>query len=424
MATLTYRSEAGSFFAAQQTSTADSPDLISAQVDPTQPQVDGLTPVSDPVLPDTLLVNRLSHMDPSLYDLRPTSHLMRFITALVGAAGVGGLRKQQLMSRLSGSLSGTHFLDLDGFWGALFALPRSSVEAMPTNDDGSPFDPFTQSATSDTWDQISASDGTYRSRISQFARAVNTGATYFGIIAAAEAILGIEVELMEAWTLADQIPPGTTPSVIAGNSWLAVRSLYPTWGALSGASFSTLEGGIQIDGEQSPLGNRGEVFLRPKRAISLEEKYELGLALKQLLPSGVLLTIFEEGLSTQQSVPASSYYSDSENWNVVSVVTERPGLVAPGTDIYPNQSARPAFSQYTGEAWTYNSRVSGVQSYTMTDDVIDSTSIGDFDTVTFLDGTSHSYLPVDGVMTPYQSMAARAASDGVLTAYPYSGARV
>lgn len=425
-AVLINTNETGSFFAAQHTNGGQAVDLISTQVDPTQPQVDGLVPVTDPILPDQLVVERLSHMDPSIYDLRPTSHLMRLITALVGAAGVGGLRKQQLVSRLATSLPGTHFLDLDGFWGALFNVGRSSDEAMPPNSDGSAFDPYTDATDEDTWDQIAGADGTYRSRISQFARAVNTGATYFGLIAAAEAILGVEVEILEAWTLADARPTGSGATVLAGNTYLAVRSTYPTYGSMDGLAWSTMEGGIQLSG-QSPLGNRGEVILRPKRSISQEEKWELALALQQLIPAGVLLTIYEAGISNQQPITPSSLHADSENWSIASVVTEHPGVVSPGNDIYPNQSAtqgaRPAFSQYAGESWSYNSRISSVQAYSMTDGAIDPTGLNDYQIITFLDGTSHAYVPSEGLMTAHQALASRAATDGVLVAYPYSAAR-
>src|SRR5882757_10443185 len=202
-----------SFFQSQQIdpSTAD---LVSDQIDPTQPQVTGLTSVSDPIIPDRVVVDRLTHLDPSLYDLRDSSHLMRLAKALLGAAGAGGLRKQMTMTRLSGSLSGTHFLDLDGFWGALFGISRISTESMPTNDDGTSFNPVVQSADYDTWDDVTARDGHYRSRITQFARAVGQGGTYFGILGAVEALLGCEVDLLESWTLADLIPPGVVGSAI------------------------------------------------------------------------------------------------------------------------------------------------------------------------------------------------------------------
>lgn len=413
-----------SFFQSQQLA-PNAADLISDQIDPTQPQVEGLTPVSDPIIPDRVVVDRLTHMDPSLYDLRDSSHLMRLLKALLGAAGAGGLRKQTSMTRLSSSLSGTNFLDLDGFWGALFTLGRITAESMPDNADGTSFNPFTQVADSDTWDDVASRDGMYRSRITQFARAVNQGATYYGILAAAEGLLGIECDLIESWTYADLIPHGQLGSAINANTWFVVTSQFPTYGSAAGLSWGTLEGGVQLPG-QAPLASRGEVIIRPKRAISQEEKRQASHVLDVLRPAGTLITVLESGDEIQQTLTARSVWSDSEAWDVVSVVTERPGLLNPSEDIYPNQGqyqgARPAFSNYSGESISYNSRISAVKSYQMIDDTI-TDAASDFGSVVFLDGQRHDYVPIEGIMSVHQASVARAASEGVMTAYPYPPAR-
>jgi hypothetical protein len=418
------RGDQQSFFTTQNIN-PDQADLISSQIDPTQPQVDGLTPVTDPIIPDRVVVDRLTHMDPTLYDLRDSSHLMRLMKALLGAAGAGGLRKQMTMRRLSSSMSGTHFLDLDGFWGALFAIGRTSPESMPTNPDGTSFNPMTQVGDHDTWDDVASRDGMYRSRITQFARAVNQGASYYGILAAAEALLSVECDIIESWTYADLIPPGTLASAIGGNTWFVVRSQYPTYGDANGLSWGTLEGGVQLPG-QAPLSNRGEVIIRPKRVISQEEKRQVAHALDKIRPAGTLITVFVSGDEIQQGVPVRSVWSDSEAWDVVSVVTEHPGLINPSDDIYPDQSsyqgARPAFSSYSGEQFSYNGRISSVRSYTMENEILVNAN-PDYETVTYLDGQTHSYVPTEGVMSAHQAAATRAASEGVLTVYPYSPAR-
>jgi hypothetical protein len=419
------RGDQESFFTSQNVNPDDT-DLISAQIDPTQPQVDGLTPVTDPIIPDRVVVDRLTHLDPTLYDLRDFSHLMRLLKTLLGAPGAGGLRKQITMRRLSGSLSGTHFLDLDGFWGALFTVGRISAETMPLNTDGTSFNPMTQIADHDTWDDVASRDGMYRSRITQFARAVNQGATYYGILAAAEALLSVECDLIESWTYADLIPPGTLASAINANTWFVVRSQYPTYGDANGLSWGVLEGGVQLPG-QAPLANRGEVIIRPKREISQEEKRQVARVLDTIRPAGTLLTVLDSGDEIQQGVPVRSVWADSEAWDVVSVVTERPGLVNPVQDVYPAQSAyqgaRPAFSNYSGESFSYNGRISSVKSYIMENEILVDAN-PDYQTVTFLDGQTHAYVPTEGIMSAHQAAATRAASEGVLTVYPYSPARV
>jgi hypothetical protein len=336
-----------SFFVQQQTDPDDT-DLLSAQVDPSQPEVEGLTSVTDPVIPDRVILDRLTHLDPTLYDLRDSSHLMRLIKALVGASGVGGLRKQMTVARLAASPSGAHFFDLDGFWGALFGMPRLSNEALPVNDDGTNFDPASQAADQDTWDAISGSDGRYRARLYQFARAVNQGATFQGIQAAAEAILSCDVDLMESWILADRIPPGTVATTINADTFLMVESKYGTYGGMKGNAWGLLSGGIHSDG-QTPLGNRSEVVLRPARAISQEEKLQVMRVLDTIRPAGLLVTVLEGGTASLAPVSARSYYSDSDHWSISSSVTPRPDLITPVEDLYPSQgehsAARPALQR-------------------------------------------------------------------------------
>lgn len=402
-----------SFFQAQ-TTNPDSADLISTQLDPTKPQVEGLTAVSDPLLPDRQVIDRLGHFDPELFDLRDSSHLMRLLKVLLGAPGTGGLRKQASLRRLgAGSLSGTHFLDLDGFWGALYGVSRFSDEVL----DG---DPAARIADQDAWDEVTGRDGQYRSRLIQFARAVNQGATYHGLIAAAEALLGIEVDLLESWVLADQMPPGAPIAAIGGNSYFAVRSTYGSYGNMRGKTWGRLVGGQQMPG-QTPLGNRGEIVIRPRRTISQEEKRYVSQVLDTLKPAGTLVTVLETSGDSQVSVQARGVWADSEHWDVVSLVTPRSDLVLVQDDIYPGggeyENGRPAFSGYSGESWSYNSRFSSIAAYRMVEDEI--TAHSNHQTVTYLDGNTHDYTAADGVMSAHQTAAARAASEGILTIYPF-----
>lgn len=415
MTTPLNRGDGASFFATQHQS-PDGADLVSSQIDPTQPQVQGLSLVSDPLLPDRMVRDRMVNFDPSLFDLRDTSHLMRLMKALLGAAGAGGLRKQSVLRRLgAGSISGANFLDLDGFWGALYGVSRMSNETLVA-------DPSASVDDQDGWDQVASRDGQYRSRITQFAKAVGQGATYYGLVAAAEALLGVEVDLIESWTLADQVAPGTIPSVLNGDSYFVVKSKYGSYGNMIGNTWGALTGG-QVAPGQTPLGNRGEIILRPKRSISQEEKRHVSMVLDTLKPAGTLITVLETGEDIQQPVLARSAWADSEHWDVISLVTPRTDLLS-SVDIYPGTGAfengRPAFSQYSGESWSYNSRISAVSSYQMVDGA---TVVNeDYQTITYLDGQSHAYLPADSVMSAHQTAISRAASEGVLTVYPFAEA--
>jgi hypothetical protein len=422
-----YQSDRGSFFTSQQNNPT-STGIISAQIDPSEPQVDGLTSVTDPLIPNRTTRSRVSHMDPSQYDLRDSSHLMKFIKAIIGSGGAGGVRKQLLINRLSTTFSGSNFADLDAFWGAMFGMPRLSTEAMPQNADGTSFNPMTGVTDEDTWDLISSADGQYRSRLVQFVQALNMGATREGILMAAEAVLGVDVDLAESWVLADQIPPGVLLSAINGNNYFVVTNRYLTYGGMSSHTWGQLVGGEQTGG-QVPLGNRGEIVLKPKSPITQEQKRHVHMVLDQLMPAGTMLTILDGGTQVLKLILAQNLYAESEDWRVISSVTQSPGLNTPvGAQIYPNQgqysAGRPALSAYTGESWDYNSRISSITSYTLTPEGDPVVGAGaDWGIVTFFDGTSHAYTPDEAVMTPQRAASARSASDGVMTSYPYSAAR-
>lgn len=164
------------------------------------------------VLPNVTSDSRLAHFPEAGYDIRHTSHLSRFMKAMLGDTGTGGLRKRYLMSRLQTSLHGSHFLDLDRFYGALFGFTRLTGEAYSTN-------PYTEGKTADEWEEIHTKDASYRSRIAKFARAINMGATPDGMEAAAEAVLSVDCEVIETFYLLSDYAP-----IEKKNSALAVRN--------------------------------------------------------------------------------------------------------------------------------------------------------------------------------------------------------
>ena len=80
-------------------STAAAQDLLTLQLAAGSPEpTQGVNTVSDPVIPDRIVRDRLNHFDPAIYDLRDESHLMKLLKVLLGAPGAGGLR----VLRLSG----------------------------------------------------------------------------------------------------------------------------------------------------------------------------------------------------------------------------------------------------------------------------------------------------------------------------------
>lgn len=402
----------------------ESDNLIAAQVDPSQPQVKGLSRVSNPLITDRHTSVRLNNFDPTLYDLSPTSNLIKVFTALISGAGVGGLRRQQIMARMSSMLSGTNFIELDGFWGALFNLNRTPDEALPLNDEGLPLDASTDIADSATWDVAGARDGRYRSRIEQLARGFAQGATYTGVIKAARAVLNCDVEIVESWTYADVATPGTES--FTANTWLATSLQYGTWGNLDRINWGVLEAG-QVLPTDSPIGNRGEVVLIPGRSITDAEKLQLHQVLDKLLPAGTMLTVAAVPFMAEVEVSVRSVHADSEYWDVTSLVQQQSSIQTGAVDLYPSgsevESARPAFSQYSGERWSYNSRVANVASYAM-DATGNKLPQIDYQTITFSDGTTHDYVPTEALVDSQQLAQSRATSEGVMTSFPYATGRV
>jgi hypothetical protein len=399
-------------------------DLISYQMDPTGPQIQGLTSVTDPLVPDVTLALRAANFDPGLYRMYRDSHLARFLSALLNAAGIGGLRRQQTIRRMSHTVSGTHFLDLDGFWGALFASPRLAVERLPGK---GRFNPATAVLDSGSWAAAASRDGRYRSRIFQLGRGFNLGATYAGVKTAAEAVLGCEVDLVESWIWADLMPPGGRSSTLFSNTWFAVRTKFPTWGSMKGRTWGGLVGGEKITSTGLPLGNRGEVAITPRKTIGEDERLQVYNVLATLAPAGVVVNVNNVAGENGWVVrPPRFYYSDSNDWAVVSTVAQYQGLDDLGLSLYQNQTmveaARPGFGEYRGEMWAYNSRMARASSYRMVDGK--RTSGTDYQTVIFTDGTSKDYLPQDAVQEPRRAAVLRSGAEGVLTTYPYAAGQV
>ena len=229
-------------------------DLVTAQTVEGSPVPRGTSSSTSPLLPARRVADRLAHFSEDVYDITPESHLSRFMKVLLGDAGAGQLRKRLTVTRLAQTLTGTHFLDLDRFFGALFGATRLTAERLG-------FDPYTGLATVDEWDAAHAKDASYRSRMAAFARALAWGPTPTGIELAAEALLAVDCDVFETWIQSD-----------AGyRTYAELEALYNVingYAAMEGLAYSALEG---IGLGQISKNDRREFTVRPKRPVSLEE---------------------------------------------------------------------------------------------------------------------------------------------------------
>jgi hypothetical protein len=368
------------------------------------PRPQGADRATDLVLPPENLSERLRHFVEEVYDLSAESHVVRFMKVLLGDAGVGQIKKRLTLSRLQQALQGTHFFDLDRFYGSLFGMRRNSLERYLT-------DPYQGTATLAEWTDTHTKDTSYRSRIQQVGRAISYGPTPTGIELAAEAVLSVDCDVLESYYQAD-----------AG--YRTYAELEAEYGPTSGHTYTDMEGVSYGDLEGSPLPRldspRRVFVVRPHRPITLEESYNLSRILDRIKPADSRYTIEYEGIEVHEPVALRGAYADSTYWEVISYVAARP---ITAVDPYlvsspdPTEQPRPPFTGYQGEAWSYNGVLAGASAY----------SIDQFGSllmptqrVVFPDGSYYDYPASAAVMPQRYVLAGRSASDAIVTAAPYS----
>lgn len=404
--------------------------------------------VSEPMLPtmssetgmlavDLSTETRLAHFDPALYDMRPGSHLVRLMKALLGDAGVGQLRKSLTTQRISSILSGSHFFDLDGFWGALLNVGRRSSELLV-------FDPTRSVATPEQWDDVLARDARYRERIIGLSQSLPMIGTVAGLKMAAEAVAGAPCEIYEVWPL---LNAGQQSS--SGRSWDQVETLSSSWDVL----LTPPQTWDQLANKQSlgvtGLGLRNEVTVKPLKSYlptsgdpaaaqaalrqRQEDEYNLTRVMRLLKPAGVLVTIDTSGISLQRAAPAGGFFADSSLYEIVGTVYPRPGLPTGAdspyaiTDPAVTQAAlqAPPFTVQNGYEWSHNSvtfAINGI-SYDSADGSVSASGqvedSSDWQVVT-TSGQFVQYTPDRGMASRSDLIGELASRGSVLVAHPYA----
>lgn len=445
--------------------------LLQTQYDPSTPSVAGLERSTNLLLPDYLTEKRLDHFPEDLYDLRPHSHLVRFLRALMGDSGAGTMRKRYLIARFQQSFATTHFYDLDRFYGAIFGGNRLLSEQLPIN-------PFTSVATSDEWDRVHTSDAQFRERVFALAKAIPMGGTKPGLKTAAEAVTGAPCEVLEDWERIDYLHGHgfTTVDDFEGRPYSEIEALgtyqsldTSSWQDLSGVQALVLHGprlfrdfpedGLTtyartqghtyraLERRDQKVGrnknDRGGVILRPLKAYAntdrgrsekAQDEQVLRKVLNVIKPAGVRLRIDNtiQGLYSQRGIKGIS--SDSDYFEIVQTV--RPANTL--QPVYPLSAGqrqeglgqnsprvmpRPPFSAVQSAEWNYANEVVAVRSYAesgVSSTVIDG---NDFDRVADIYGRVTEFSGEKAVLDPRQAEAGRLANDGALIAHPYAADR-
>lgn len=429
--------------------------LFQTQFDPSTPGVPNLDSGTSLLVPDYRVEEQLSHFPEELYDLRPESHLVRLMKALLGDSGAGQLRKRYMMARLQTVMSSTHFFDLDAFYGAIFGINRRRSEVLR-------FNPYRSLATPDEWDRAHASDSSFRERIVALAKAIPMGATPRGMQTAAEAITGTPCDVVENWARMDyyrlhgyDIEAGLElqPELVH-RRWSQVQTKFPTYASMYSETvpdWDAVEYGFEMpeqpDGLPRLINDRTGFVIRPRThytdsEIDQQNKAEDALAIRQVVnvlkPAGSLLTLNMRGVNQHAPLPIRSYAADSEHWEIISEVEPYAAADVDLVRVYPRSAEqvaigvepsgahvlpRPPFTGTAGEGWSYNTEVITASSYTLADDGAIKSDYA-FELVTHYDGTETAYTPALAVMDPQQAESSRLAGDGSLLCSPYSQERV
>lgn len=439
------------------------PSVLGLQVPATQPLPPGTDTAANLLSPDMQVAQQLRNFPSNVYDLSPTSLLVHFMQAVLGAGGAGQLRQRQLVARLQQAITSSRYYDLDAFYGALFGAQRGPNGTLPVNPNtGLPVNPYTDLASPDAWDEIEALDADYRERIIQLARAITLGATVPGIQALAEAVSGVPCQVYETWRLLDNAE-GPAPGF---QTWQQVMTSYPTWGSVPAAqTWQGIEGIITYNGL---LGSNvpNEIVIQPKKTYtSSESDQQLGAdmfgilsVVEVLKPAQTLVSVDTSGPGiTIPAIPAAAW-SDSEYWEIVHLVTPASpssppylplsasyqGTNASETPAGTYVQAGPPMNRSGGSQYSYAADVTTVTAAAVQGlpNAAVVTDGHDFQTVVFPGGgkevnpgsvgatsaytppESAQYLPAQAVMPPQKAATARTSSSVAVKAAPYSGPRV
>jgi hypothetical protein len=428
--------------------------ILDLQVPSTQPLPAGTDTATNLLNPDLQIAQQLSNFPPNLYDLASTSVLTHFMTALLGDAGAGQLRKRQLVSRLQQAVTSTNFYDLDSFYGALFGAQRGPSGSLPTNPaTGLPVDPYSDLASGDGWDEIAAIDAQFRERIIALAKAITLGGTMPGIQALAEAITGVTCEVYETWHF---LTNAQTPTPGA-NTWAQIMTTEPSWTAIDGTTWQTLDGGAPSFSGLLGQGLANEIVIVPKKkylsdvtdqAQEAADQYGILSVAEVLRPAQSLISVNVNGPQVVRQVPISAAWADSEYWEPLHLVTPASqsdpayakimgsyqGSGQAGSTIgTPIPVPSPPLSKSQGSQYSYSGDVTTTVAQATTgadpNTAVVTTGI-DYQTVNYPAGSrsratlAESYLPSQAIMAPAQAATARTASPVGVTCAPYSGPRV
>ena len=133
-----------------------------------------------------------------VYNLSSQTTLYKFLLALLGDAGVGGMKKAITYTRTHQALSNVRFEDLDTLFAGPLSFPRQVTEAYST-------DPSNSLLTDAQWLEVHNKDSNYRSRANDYTKGLNLGSTIEGYSLIAKAATGYDSDIYEQWQYYDDL---------------------------------------------------------------------------------------------------------------------------------------------------------------------------------------------------------------------------
>jgi hypothetical protein len=337
---------------------------IQTQIADNAPVPVGLVSVTSPLVASQQTLFRLRNFPPQTYSLAPDSHLFRLMNVLLGETAGAQLRKRGLVNRLRETMAGTHFLDLDGFWGALFGLRRTSSELLSTN-------PYTDTNSISDWQDQHAADASYRDRIYQFARAIGYGSSLAGLKLVSEAVLSTQCEIFTH--------------------------------ASDDSSLSTMAQSLRSY----------VITIAPHTNITIEQQFELKNILDQIRSANSLVQIQTTGIQIQTPVPLLGGYADSYYWEVDYNTT--------GSQYSSPNKQQFAFGSTQGDYWTVNGFITNTLSYVQ--DIVGNLLLSSDDQlVSWADGSSTIYASRKALTPSIEAQLGYLAQPGVTQANPINAA--
>ena len=243
----------------------------------------GIDPHVFPLMPPKSIEHRLSNFDQTAFTADPSTVVYRLVDALCGDAGAGDLKKSSTLDRLTNSIEGIFFSDLDYLFGRTGFLPRTEEETYP-------YDPKVDMLTSDQWDEVRVKDAWYRARVRDYFIAAGRGGTPEGLRLAVVCSSSVASDIFEVWRYIDNF-------------------------------------GIPNSLGRSPVSSRSEVVVTPhKAALGNKEARLLRQMLRRIAPVDSVVTVSLNGLAINTPMQVKTIAADSSYFEVQKEITPTPVL--------------------------------------------------------------------------------------------------